>query len=168
VDKIKKTQMPIFLSHLKGDYKKEITLDMCKCSNVLMSQLQDCEEDEPELFLDTPKELIEKVLEFLAHHACNPLREIQTPIKTSNIADLVDEWDSKFIDVDNKLLVDLINVADYIDCSQLTELSDLKLACLMYEKIPDEIRETFNIEKETPSEAAKTRDENMWLLELEN
>ena len=46
----------------------------------------------------------EKVVEYLEHHVKVPPRKIEKPLKTSNMVDLVGEWDAKFADTDQDVM----------------------------------------------------------------
>jgi len=79
------------------------------------------------------------------------------------MGDMVSEWDADFVNVDQKLLFELVLAANYMDIKSLLDLTCAKVASMIKGKTPDEIRETFNIVNDfTPEEEAQVRAENKW------
>jgi S-phase kinase-associated protein 1 len=54
--------------------------------------------------------VLKKVVLFMKYHADNPAREIEKPLKSANMAEVVSQWDADFVDVDQELLFELILV----------------------------------------------------------
>ena len=85
------------------------------------------------------------------------------PLKSEHLSDVVSEWDSKFVDVDHELLFELILAANYMDIKSLLDLTCAKVASMMKNKTPEEIRKLFNITNDfTPEEERQVREENRW------
>ena len=59
---------------------------------------------------EAPRDVLEKIVQFLQHHDGNPMKEIVKPIQSSIMADLVSDWDSEFINVDSEFLYKLLKV----------------------------------------------------------
>ena len=79
---------------------------------------------------------------------------------TTNLSELVDEWDVNFInsiDLDN--VFDMIKAANYLDITSLLDLSCAKLASLMKGKNAQDIRNMFNIECDLTDEELKEYEE---------
>jgi S-phase kinase-associated protein 1 len=109
------------------------------------------------------------VIEFLNYHVDNPMTEIQKPIKTNDLVSIVGEWDAKYVELDNdhELLVSLMLAANYLHIPALLELTICKLACMIKDKEPDEVKKMFGIEKDiTPEEEKMVRDANPWIFEV--
>ncbi len=53
---------------------------------------------------------LQKVLDYLHYHVDKPAEEIEKPLKSSNMADVVAQWDADYIDVEQEMLFDLILV----------------------------------------------------------
>ena len=101
-------------------------------------------------------------------------------MKSSNLADVVPEFDAKYIDIENlEEVFEIILAANYLDIRPLLDLSCAKIASLIkgirflrslslnsllfVGKTPEEIRKTFNILNDfTPEEEAQIREENKW------
>lgn len=161
--------MPITVTLLSNpDYTKEISFEAAQLCGLMMDMLGS--ETEGELPMDTVSPAImDRVLAFLHYHAANPFATIETPIKTNKIAEIVGEWDAEFMDLekDQETMVDLILAANYLNCQSLLNLGILKLACMIKDKEPDQVKEMFNIEKDiTPEEEKQVREANMWVFDI--
>ena len=90
--------------------------------------------------------------------------------RTSNLAEIVDEWYAKFIDVEKMDdLIDVVVASNFLDIDPLIELSCAKLASLIKGKSAEEIRKKFGIENDfTPEEEAQIREENKWAESVVN
>ncbi len=105
-----------------------------------------------------------KVLEYCEYHKKDEPDEIQKPLKSTNLAEIVSEFDAKFIDIDDlEEIFEIIMAANYLDIKSLLDLSCAKIATLIKGKSPEEIRKTFNIVNDfTPEEEAQIKEENKW------
>ncbi|KAG3115846.1 hypothetical protein PI124_g6085 [Phytophthora idaei] len=97
-----------------------------------------------------------------------PMAEIQKPLKNNVLTEAVDEWDAKFVDLeDQELLFVLILAANYMDIKSLLDLSCAKVACMIKGKTPEEIRATFGITEEfTEEEQQRILGENKWIEDV--
>lgn len=142
-------------------------------SNLIKSMIKNDDDDEVEDDFENNLEIpvinvtapiLRKVIEFLQYHFENgPMKEIEKPLKSDNLSDSVSEWDSKYIDLENDILFNIILAANYLDIQSLLDLSCAKVATMIKGKSPEEIRKTFNIENDfTPEEEEQIREENKW------
>ena len=91
------------------------------------------------------------------------MSEIQKPLTSPNMADLVQAFYADFIDVDQDVLFTLILLANQLDLKPLLDLACASVAAMIKGKTPEEIRKTFNIVNDfTPEEEAQVREENKW------
>jgi S-phase kinase-associated protein 1 len=68
------------------------------------------------------------------------------------------------LDVDVSTTLQIILMANYLDCKELFDSSCNKVASMIRGKTPEEIRETFNIKYDyTPEEVEKVRRDNPWV-----
>ena len=111
--------------------------------------------------------VLTKVIEFCKYHATNgPMAEIEKPLKSAQMTDVVGEWDAEFVSIDQEMLFELILAANYMDIKSLLDLTCAKVASMIKGKTPEEIRRTFNIVNDfTPEEEAQVREENKWCEE---
>ncbi|KAI3991950.1 hypothetical protein MKX01_012895 [Papaver californicum] len=77
------------------------------------------------------------------------------------------KWDAEFVNkFEQKTLFHLILAANYLDIKSLLDLTCQKIADMIKEKTPDEIRKTFNIKNDfTPEEEEEIRREKQWAFE---
>merc|ERR1711939_1020938 len=108
-----------------------------------------------------------KVIDFMKQHVDKPMKEIEKPLRSEKMGEVVDEWDAKYIDVEQELLFEIILAANYLDIKSLLDLSCAKVASMIKGKTPAEIRKTFNITEDfTPQEEIKVRVDNPWLEDV--
>jgi S-phase kinase-associated protein 1 len=131
---------------------------------------------------------LNKVIEWCTHHKNDPPStsdDDDTRRKTTDI----DEWDQKFMQVDQEMLFEIILVisllvipyyhillgrvrltqrqaANYLDIKALLDVGCKTVANMIKGKSPEEIRKTFNIQNDfTPEEEDQIRRENEWAEE---
>jgi len=108
--------------------------------------------------------ILEKVINYMQFHHKNPAKEIDKPLKSSNMREVVGEWDATFVDdCDQECLFELILASNYMDIKPLLDLACAKVASMIKGKSPEEIRRRFNIVNDfTPEEEEAVRAENKW------
>jgi len=107
-----------------------------------------------------------KVVEYMKFHSENPPKDIEKPLKSANMSEVVPAWDADFVDVDQELLFELILAANYMDIKPLLDLTCAKVASMIKGKTPEQIRKAFNIQNDfTPEEEEAVRAENKWAEE---
>jgi len=107
--------------------------------------------------------VLRKVIEWCEHH-----KNDATPVgdddsdsrkKTTDI----EEWDQKFMQVDQEMLFEIILASNYLDIKPLLDVGCKTVANMIKGKSPEEIRKTFNITNDfTPEEEEQIRRENEW------
>ncbi|KAF7874775.1 hypothetical protein EAF04_001949 [Stromatinia cepivora] len=107
--------------------------------------------------------VLRKVIEWAEHHkhdpAPNPDDDSDSRKKTTDI----EEWDQKFMQVDQEMLFEIILAANYLDIKALLDVGCKTVANMIKGKSPEEIRKTFNITNDfTPEEEEQIRRENEW------
>ena len=110
--------------------------------------------------------ILKKVIEFGEHHLEEPMTEIEKPLKSHNMAQVVQQWYATFVDVEQSILFELILAANFMDIKPLLDLTCATIASMIKGKTPEEIRQTFNIVNDfTPEEEEQVRQENRWCEE---
>ena len=134
--------------------------------------------------------VLRKVIEFCEHHLEEPMTEIEKPLKSQLMADVVQKWYADFVDLEQVMLFELILAANYMDIKPLLDLTCATVASMIKGKTvsllglqlhhvsistsnesdldikPEEIRATFNITNDfSPEEEAQVREENKWCEE---
>ncbi|KAK8803878.1 hypothetical protein WA588_005768 [Blastocystis sp. NMH] len=119
--------------------------------------------------LENIKEVsLKRIIDFCerTYHLDKPLAEIERPLKSSNMRDVVSEWDADFVNIPTEELLDLVVAANFLIVQPLLDLTCAKVASMIKGKSPEEIRSTFGIANDfTPEEEAKIREENKWAVE---
>merc|ERR1719473_47229 len=84
--------------------------------------------------------VLAKVIEFCRRYAEEPMSEIEKPLKSANMHEVVQEWYANYVDVDQELLFELILAANYMDIKPLLDLTCATVASMIKGKTPEEIR----------------------------
>jgi len=133
----------------------------------LVKTMAEGDKEEREIPLPNVKAaVLQKVTAYMKYHVDNPAKEIEKPLKSANMQEVVAPWDADFVDVDQELLFELILAANYMDIKSLLDLTCAKVASMIKGKTPEQIRKTFNIQNDfTPDEEEAVRAENKWAEE---
>jgi S-phase kinase-associated protein 1 len=155
----------VTLTSQEGE-KFKVTRRVAALSNLCNTMLEGTEESE-EINCPLPNvksEILVKVIDFLKHHVDSPMVDIDKPLKSANMAEVVaDDWDAKYTDQPQDIIFELILASNYMDIKSLLDLTCAKVASMIKGKTPEEIRRTFNIVNDfTPEEEAQVREENKW------
>uniref|UniRef100_A0A7S0C259 S-phase kinase-associated protein 1 n=1 Tax=Proboscia inermis TaxID=420281 RepID=A0A7S0C259_9STRA len=147
----------------------EVPLKVAKMSELVKTMMdEDGEDDEvQEIPLPNVKAtVLSKVIEFCTHHGQDPMTEIEKPLKSAIMSEVVQKWYADFVNVEQVLLFELILAANYMDIKPLLDLTCATVASMIKGKTPEEIRQTFNISNDfSPEEEAQVREENKWCEE---
>jgi S-phase kinase-associated protein 1 len=104
-----------------------------------------------------------RVLEWCEQHRNDTTTSKDDEVDSCKKSTEIDEWDQKFMQVDQKMLFEIILAANYLDIKALLDLGCKTVANMIKSKSPDEIRNTFNIQNDfTPEEEDQIRRENEW------
>jgi S-phase kinase-associated protein 1 len=140
---------------------------ICKIIHIIFFLLEEGDEDTQEIPLPNVKaSVLQKVIDFCTHYREDPMNEIQKPLKSSVMNEVVQQWYADFVSVEQPMLFELILAANYMDIKPLLDLTCAAVASMIKGKTPQEIRETFNIANDfSPEEEAQVREENRWCEE---
>lgn len=135
--------------------------------SALIQTMAEGDKEEKEIPLPNVKgSVLKHVVKYMRHHFENPPKEIEKPLKSQKMSEVVSAWDAEFVEVDQDLLFELILAANYMDIKPLLDLTCAKVASMIKDKKPEEIRKTFNIVNDfTPEEEEAVRAENKWAEE---
>ncbi|EGR32480.1 hypothetical protein IMG5_081380 [Ichthyophthirius multifiliis] len=145
----------------------EVDEEVAKKSQVIKHMIEDTGTEEAIPIPNVKESILRKILEYCDKHRNDNPPEIEKPLTTNNLSEVVDPYDAKFIDMENlEQLFEIILAANYLDIKSLLDLACAKVATLIKNKTPEEIRKTFNIPNDfTPEEEAQIREENKWAEE---
>ena len=146
-----------------------VPLAVAKMSELVKSMMDEDGEDDDIKEIPLPNvksQVLRKVIEFCEHHLQEPMTEIEKPLKSNSMGDVVQKWYAEFVDVEQVLLFELILAANYMDIKPLLDLTCATVASMIKGKTPEDIRTTFNITNDfSPEEEAQVREENKWCEE---
>ncbi|KAG0366826.1 S-phase kinase-associated protein 1A-like protein [Gamsiella multidivaricata] len=155
--------MPIILTSLDNE-TFTVDKEVAERSILIKNMIEDVgESDAPIPLPNVSSAALKKVIEYCEHHRNDPVQaqdEADDPRKRSND---IEEWDMKFMLVDQEMLFEIILAANYLDIKPLLDVGCKTVANLIKGKTPEEIRKLFNIVNDfTPEEEAQIRKENEW------
>lgn len=144
----------------------QVPRKICEMSTLIKTMAEGDKDAEDIPLLNVKSAVLKKVIEYMRYHADNPAKEIEKPLKSPNMSEVVSQWDADFVDVEQELLFELILAANYMDMRPLLDLTCAKVASMIKGKNPEQIRRTFNIVNDfTPEEEAAVIAENKWAEE---
>ncbi|KAI1020497.1 hypothetical protein LB504_010177 [Fusarium proliferatum] len=107
--------------------------------------------------------VLRKVIEWCDHHRNDPLQAQDDDSDARKKTTDIEEWDQKFMQVDQEMLFEIILASNYLDIKPLLDVGCKTVANMIKGKSPEEIRKTFNITNDfTPEEEEQIRRENEW------
>ncbi|CAB9519899.1 phase kinase-associated protein 1 [Seminavis robusta] len=158
----------INLVSAEGD-SSPVPLSVAKMSELVRSMMDEEAEDDDVKEIPLPNvksQVLHKVIEFCEHHLKEPMTEIEKPLKSNSMSDVVQKFYADFVDIEQVLLFELILAANYMDIKPLLDLTCATVASMIKGKTPEDIRTTFNITNDfSPEEEAQVREENKWCEE---
>ena len=112
------------------------------------------------------KAILDKIVVYCQYITTNAAPEIEKPLRSNQLSDVVNEWYADYVNVEQELLFELILAANFLDIKSLLELCCAKVASVIKGMTIPEIRDYFHIENDfTPEEEAQIMDENRWAEE---
>ena len=146
--------------------KIEISSKAVERSNLVKGILEDYPDDAEVPLKNVKINILKKITEYLEHYENEDPKEIDRPLPSLNFKECVPEWDYNYINVNLDMIFELIDVANYLDIKNLFELASAKVASIIKARNTDEIKQTFNINKDfTPEEEEKILKDNQWCIE---
>ncbi|ELR08506.1 hypothetical protein VC83_00413 [Pseudogymnoascus destructans] len=107
--------------------------------------------------------VLRKVIEWCEHHKDDPPASADDDSDSRKKTTDIEEWDQKFMQVDQEMLFEIILASNYLDIKPLLDVGCKTVANMIKGKSPEEIRKTFNITNDfTPEEEDQIRRENEW------
>ena len=153
------------LTTLEGNVTS-VPVKIISKSTLIKGLIEDAGTEDEIPIPNVKKEVLDKIIEYCTHIETNAPPEIEKPLRSAAISDVVSPWFASFIDLPQAELFDLILAANYLDIKSLLELSTAKVASIIKNKTIPEIRKYFNIENDfTPEEEMQIMEENKWAEE---
>lgn len=144
--------------------EKEVARDVAERSILIKNMLEDCGEiDQAIPIPNVNGSVLTKVIEWCEHHKNDPAPTADDETDSRKKSTDIEEWDQKFMQVDQEMLFEIILAANYLDIKPLLDVGCKTVANMIKGKSPEEIRKTFNIQNDfTPEEEDQIRRENEW------
>ncbi|POM59322.1 Anoctamin, partial [Phytophthora palmivora] len=80
----------------------EVSRSVAAMSELVKTLISDDADDDEVQEIPLPNvksPVLSKVIEFCSHHHNNPMREIEKPLKSADMHDVVSDWDANFVDI---------------------------------------------------------------------
>ena len=77
-------------------------------------------------------QVLAKVIEYCTHYSTvESMTPITTPLKSNRIEEIVQEWYAEFVDVEQRMLFELVTAANFMDIKALLDLTCLAVSVLI-------------------------------------
>jgi S-phase kinase-associated protein 1 len=142
-----------------------VSLEACNLSDLMKSVIEDAGDDaQTEIPLpNVPSNVLEKIVEFMQCYTETPMSEIEKPLKSPDLIEVVGEKYANLVNIDQELLIQMMGAADYMGIQSLLDLTCAKVASIIHGKTPSELRKMFNLENDfTLEEERKLCKEIVW------
>ncbi|TVY32194.1 E3 ubiquitin ligase complex SCF subunit sconC [Lachnellula subtilissima] len=144
-----------------------VALKVAERSMLIKNMLEDIGESAMESPIPIPnvrkRASPKEVIEWCEHHKDDPATAADDDSDSRKKTTDIEEWDQKFMQVDQEMLFEIILASNYLDIKPLLDVGCKTVANMIKGKSPEEIRKTFNITNDfTPEEEEQIRRENEW------
>jgi len=145
------------------DVEFKVDIPVASRSILLKNMIEDVGETDQSIPLPNVNEkVLKKVLEWCTHHVNDPQPTNDDDDSRRRNTE-IDDWDQRFLNVEQDMLFEIILAANYLDIKPLLDIGCKTVANMIKGKSPEEIRSTFNIVNDfTPEEEEQIRKENEW------
>jgi S-phase kinase-associated protein 1 len=131
--------------------------------NLIMDLGEETVQNTPVPLPNVNEQVLRKVIEWCEYHRNDPFTNPDDDADMRKKTTEIDEWDQKFMQVDQEMLFEIILASNYLDIKPLLDVGCKTVANMIKGKSPEEIRKTFNITNDfTPEEEEQIRRENEW------
>jgi S-phase kinase-associated protein 1 len=83
------------------DQTIQVKEEVAKKSMLIKNMIEDTGGDDEIPLMNLRMPILVKIIEYCEYHKNDNPAEIEKPLRTTNLAELVDSWDAKFIEVEN-------------------------------------------------------------------
>ena len=131
----------------------EVPVEVASTSKLIAGLIEDGGTDDEIPISQVNKAIMEKVLTFMQRMTEHQPPEIEKPLSSTDLSQVVEAWYADYVNVDQETLFEIVMAANYLDIKPLLELSCAKVASMIKGKDVKQIRQFFNIENDfTPEE----------------
>merc|ERR1711997_1359591 len=118
----------------------EVDVASAEMSILIKGLIEDGGTDDDIPVAQVNRPIMEKVIVFCEHAKDNPPPEIEKPLSSTDLSQVVDQWHADYVNVDQEMLFEVVMAANYLDIKPLLELSCAKVASMIKGKSVQEIR----------------------------
>ena len=141
----------------------EADIEAAKQSILINGLIEDGGTDDEIPIPQVNKPIMEKVMQFCEHLKEHAPLEIEKPLSSTDMTQVVDQWHADYINLDQEMLFEVTMAANYLDVKPLLELCCAKVASMIKGKSVEETRQFFNLANDfSPEEEAQIMEENRW------
>ncbi|CAB9515148.1 phase kinase-associated protein 1 [Seminavis robusta] len=140
----------------------DVPIKIAKMSQLVADTFDEDEDSDDEDDIKTiplpnvRSDILRKIVEFGTYYQeTEAMTAIQTPLNSSRLEDLVQEYYVEFVNVENKMLFDLVAAANFMDIKPLLDLTCLAVSIMIKGKSPEELKEMFKIKGASSAEEDK-------------
>ncbi|XP_051858376.1 S-phase kinase-associated protein 1-like isoform X1 [Drosophila albomicans] len=139
----------------------ETEMDLIMCSGTIKGMLESCSGDDEIVPLPKVRSaILTKILQWAQFHRYE-FADTTAEEEAENVCGVISPWDSDFINVDMSTLVELIEVANFLNIQRLLQLACKTAANMIAGKTSEDMRKILNIKNDlTFSEEAVMRKES--------
>ena len=143
----------------------ELTKEQASLSE-LVNSMMDSNDEEAIPITNVNTKTMQSIVEFLGYYVTDPMNEIEKPLISTNMKDVVQEWYDEFLQKYDDDIFEIILAANFMDIKSLLDLTCAYTASKIKGKSPEEIRQMFDITNDfSPEEESQIREENKWCEE---
>jgi len=128
----------------------EVSSNILELSELIKTMISNYDEDEdddntvPEMPLPNVRScVLAKVIEYCRHYFKEPMSEIEKPLISSTLNEVVNAWYANFVDVDDEMVLEILLAANYMDIKPLLNLCCATIASKCKGKTIEEMSEYF-------------------------
>ena len=140
----------------------ELSSKAASRSGLLNGIIKDYPEDN-EFSVNVNGKTLEKVKDYLTYYQDKEPQIITKPLKSKKFEECANEWDAKFLDVNNDAILSLVLAANYLDIKPLFELTSAKIACCIRGTTTENIRKDFGINDLNEQEKQQIEEDKSYL-----
>jgi len=149
------------------DKEFNLSRKSCKLSEFISNYFEKYPDETKIKIKEINSETLEKVVEYLTKFEGVAPEEIEKPIISTKMIEIVDPWSAEFVDsLNQEVLVGLVIAANILIIKPLVDLCIAKIATLCKDRTDDDVLKIFGI-NDIISEEDKTKliEENQWVKE---
>jgi len=132
----------------QDDIQFEVSSNIIELSELIKTMICNSDEDDDNDVQEMPLPnvrscVLAKVIEYCRHYFKEPMSEIEKPLISSKMGDVVNSWYANFVDIDDEMVFEILLAANYMDIKPLLNLCCATIASKCKGKTVEEMSEHF-------------------------